>query len=191
MCSHNLKFTKLRSSLIGFPPYLPPPSLHRPSPPPLSWITGGPWLSRSFWKKRRMQGKKERTRVTRSAFIRPLVTRGGSFDSAKYRSCKSHSRFHEPFFSRQNWTLRSGTNLRIPTHRFVNYFVIFLWLSTKTRPRLFVNIHKKITNSQKNHNLPTYLRNTCMWVHKFVSAKKYGNAPLFDVRWVFMIQEWH
>ena len=25
MCSHNLKFTKLRSSLIGFPPYLPPP----------------------------------------------------------------------------------------------------------------------------------------------------------------------
>ena len=73
--------------------------------------------------------------------------------------------------SRQNWTLRSGTTLQIPTRRYVNYFVIFLWFSTKTRPRLFVNFHKKITNSQKIHKLPTYLRKKWMWIHKFVSAE--------------------
>ncbi len=45
--------------------------------------------------------------------------------------------------SRQNWILRSGTMLQIPTRRYVNYFVILLWFSTKMRLRLFVNFHKK------------------------------------------------
>ncbi len=49
---------------------------------------------------------------------------------------------------------------------------------TKSRPRFFVNFHKKITKSQKNHKLPTYVGNTWMWIHKFVSAERNGNAPL-------------
>ena len=67
-----------------------------------------------------------------------------------------------------------------PVHMstFCIFFVIFLWMFTKSRRRLFVNIHKKITKSQKNHNLSTYVGNTWMWIHKFVSAERYGNAPL-------------
>ncbi len=88
----------------------------------------------------------------------------------------------EDKLTRWNWTchlVQSYGFQLVGMSTFCDFFVIFLWKFTKRGPRLFVNFHKKITKSQKNHKLPTYLGNTWMWIHKFVSAERYGNAPMW------------